>query len=108
MELGDVSTMGDPDMLRRAVRAALEHMARPSQAPRLSVAGRMDGLRPALHIHAEAPPHPIFPPDPEERPSGDPAGAVLGVALASRILASHDGRLEEREGGLWLVFPPAA
>jgi len=108
MELGDVSTMGDPDMLRRAVRAALEHMARPSQAPRLSLAVRMDGLRPALHIHAEAPPHPIFPPDPEERPSGDPAGAVLGVALASRILASHDGRLEEREGCLWLVFPPAA
>ena len=52
MELGDVSTMGDPDMLRRAVRAALEHMARPSQTPRLSLAVRMDGLRPALHIHA--------------------------------------------------------
>src|ERR1700738_2563706 len=63
MELGDVSTVGDADMLRRA----------------------------------EAPPHPIFPPDPEERPSGDPAGAVLGIALASRILAAHDGRLEERE-----------
>jgi len=108
MELGDIRTVGDADMLRRAVRAALEHMARASQTPRLSIAGRMDGPHPALHIRAEAPPQPIFPPDPEERPSGDPAGAVLGVALASRILASHDGRLEEREGGLWLVFPPEA
>ncbi len=108
MELGDIRTLGDADMLRRAVRAALEHMARASQTPRLSLAGRMDGSSPVLHIRAEAPPHPIFPPDPEERPSGDPAGAVLGVALASRILASHDGRLEEREGGLWLVFPPEA
>ena len=106
MELGDIRTVGDADMLRRAVRAALEHMARASQTPRLSIAGRMDGTHPALHIRAEAPPQPIFPADPEDRPSGDPAGAVLGVALASRILASHDGRLEEREGGLWLVFPP--
>jgi len=108
LELGDASTVGDAEMLRRAVRASLEHMARGSQKPRLSIVARADGANPALHIRAETAPQPVLPPDPEERPSGDPAGAVLGFALAARILASHDGRLEEREGGLWLVLPPAA
>ena len=51
---------------------------------------------------------PLVPPEPEDRPSGDPTGAVLGFALASRILGFYGGRVEEREGGLWLVFPPAA
>jgi hypothetical protein len=50
----------------------------------------------------------VVPPDPEDRPTGDPLGAVLGFALASRILACHGGKLEERDGGLWLAFPPAA
>jgi len=108
VELGTACTIGDGDMLRRAVRASLEHMARGSPGPRLSVAARADGSNPALHIRAETAPVPLVPPEPEERPSGDPAGAVLGFALASRILGSHGGRLEEREGGLWLVFPPAA
>jgi signal transduction histidine kinase len=108
LELGEASTVGDADMLRKAVRASLEHMARASQNPRLSLMARADGPNPALHIRAEAPPAPVVPPDPEDRASGDPAGAVLGFALASRILSCHDGRLEEREGGLWLVFPPAA
>jgi K+-sensing histidine kinase KdpD len=108
VELDDAATLGDAEMLRRAVRASLEHMARGAQKPRLSLAGRADNGKPALHIRAEAPPSPMMPPDPEERPSGDPAGAVLGFALASRILAAHGGALEEREGGLWLVFPPAA
>jgi K+-sensing histidine kinase KdpD len=108
LELGDAATVGDADMLRRAVRAALEHMARPAQTPRLSIACRADGPNPALHIRAEGSPAPVVPPDPEDRPTGDPLGAVLGFALASRILACHGGKLEERDGGLWLAFPPAA
>ncbi|HYS07859.1 MAG TPA: histidine kinase dimerization/phospho-acceptor domain-containing protein [Myxococcales bacterium] len=108
LELGDAATVGDTEMLRRAVRASLEHMARSSQMPRLSIAARAEGASPAIYIRAESPPQPVIPPDPEERPSGDPAGAVLGFALAARILACHDGRLEEREGGLLLVLPPAA
>jgi len=109
VELDDATTIGDAEMLRRAVRAALEHMARGStQKSRLSIGGRGENGKPALLIRAEAPPSPIVPPDPEERPSGDPAGAVLGFALASRILSAHGGALEEREGGLWLTFPAAA
>jgi K+-sensing histidine kinase KdpD len=107
LELGDSVTVGDGDMLRRAVRVSLEHMARNSPKPRLSIAARADGRNPALHVRAEEAPKPVIPPDPEDRPSGDPAGAVLGFVLASRILHSHGGRLEERDGGLWLVFPPA-
>ncbi len=107
LELGDACTVGDAEMLRRAVRVSLEHMARASQKQRLSIVVRADGENPAIHIRAETPPERVVPPDPEEQPSGDPAGAVLGFALASQILASHQGRLEERDGGLFLVLPPA-
>ena len=109
VELDDAATLGDAEMLRRALRLSLEHMARGSaQKSRLSLAARAHDGKPALLIRAETPPSPVVPPEPEERPSGDPAGAVLGFALASRILNAHGGALEEREGGLWLVFPPAA
>jgi K+-sensing histidine kinase KdpD len=107
LELGDSATIGDGEMLRRAVRTSLEHMARSSPKPRLSIAARADGSNPALHVRAETPPSPVIPPDPEERPTGDPTGAVLGFALASRILSYHGGKLEERDAGLWLLFPPA-
>jgi signal transduction histidine kinase len=109
LELDDLATVGDLDMLRRAVRLSLEHMARVSpNKPRLSLATRPDGANVALFIRAEALPASLIPPDPEERPSGDPTGAVLGFELASRILDAHGARIEEREGGLWLSFPPAA
>jgi K+-sensing histidine kinase KdpD len=107
LELDEASTVGDVEMLRRAVRLLLEHMARPSREPRLSISGRADGNCPALHIRAEAAPNPLVPPAPEERPSGDPTGAVLGFELATHILTSQGGRVEERDGGLWLVFAPA-
>lgn len=107
VDIGDVSTVGDAEMLRRAVRVAVEHMARAASNPRLTLASRPDGGQPALHIRADVPPSPLVPPEPEERPSGDPAGAVLGFALATRILESHGGRVEERDGGLCLVFPAA-
>jgi K+-sensing histidine kinase KdpD len=109
VELNDAAILGDAEMLRRALRLSLEHMARGSaQKSRLSLAARSHDGKPALLIRAEIAPSPVVPPEPEERPSGDPAGAVLGFALASRILNAHGGALEEREGGLWLVFPPAA
>ena len=105
LELEEASTVGDVEMLRRALRLSLEHMARASPDPRLSISGRADGERPALHIRAETAPKPLVPPAPEERPSGDPTGAVLGFDLATQILLSQGGRVEERDGGLWLVFP---
>jgi two-component system sensor histidine kinase KdpD len=108
VDLAETATMGDAEMLRRAVRLSLEHMARPSTEPRLTITTHSDGGQPALHVRAEIPPSPLVPPDPEERPSGDPIGGVLGYALAHRILEAHGGRLEERDGGLWLQFPPAA
>lgn len=108
VEVDDAATTGDADMLRRAVRLSLEHMARASPTPRLSIAVRPDGEHITLCIRAETCPTPLIPPEPEERPTGDPTGAVLGFALASRILEAHGGRIEEREGGLWLSFPEAA
>ena len=105
LELDEASTVGDVEMLRRAVRLLLEHMARASPDPRLSISWRADGEAPALHIRAETAPKPLVPPAPEERPSGDPTGAVLGFDLATQILLSQGGRVEERDGGLWLVFP---
>jgi K+-sensing histidine kinase KdpD len=109
VELDDTATVGDIEMLRRAVRLTLEHMARGAASkPRLSIAARAENGKPALLIRAETPPSPLIPPDPEERPSGDPAGAVLGFALASQILGAHGGALQEREGGLWITFPEAA
>lgn len=105
LELDDASTVGDAEMLRRAVRLLLEYMAHASPEPRLSISGRAEGKSPALHIRAETAPTPLLPPAPEERPTGDPTGAVLGFALATEILVSQGGRVEERDGGLWLVFP---
>ena len=108
VEAGEETTAGDGEMLKRAVRLALEHMARGAPGQRLSLAVRRDRESPALCIRAETPPAQIVPPHPEERPSGDTAGAVLGFALASRILETHGGRIEERDGALWLLFPAAA
>ena len=91
---------GDLEMLKRAVRAAIEHMARGSPKPLLSI--RSDG--PVLSIRADTPPSPLIPPPPEERQSGDPTGAVLGFALAAAILDAHGGRIEDRDGALALLF----
>ena len=92
---------GDGELLRKALRAAIEYVARASPQPRLSFAMR-DG---ALLIRAETPPAQLIPPDPEDRASGDPSGAVLGFALAARILEAHGGRIEERDGALALILP---
>jgi len=45
------------------------------------------------------------PPIPEERPSGDPTGAVLGFALAETILRAHGGSVVERDNALFVNVP---
>lgn len=101
IEVDGAQVSCDGEMMRRALRAALEYMARSSPQPRLSIAARDN----VLQIRAEAGPNPLLPPPPEERPSGDPTGSVLGFALAARILEAHGGHIEERDGALALVFP---
>ena len=93
---------GDPEMTKRAVRLAIEHVARGSgpKAPRVSI----EALDRVIRISAETLPAPLVPPAPEERPTGDPLGGVLGFALAARILEAQGGRLEERDGALAVVF----
>jgi len=99
LELGEVRTSVDPDMLRRALRAAFEYVARASPKPRLSIAAKPG---PQIVVRAETMPVPVVAPAPEDRPSGDPTGAVLNFALASRIIESHGGSIEERDGALVL------
>ncbi len=91
----------DGEILRRALRALFEHMARASEKPKLSIESR-EG---ALHVRAETPPSPLIPPEPEERPPGDATGAVLGFALAVAIVEAHGGKVEERDGGLAVTLP---
>ena len=104
LEVGQGEVAGDGEMLKRALRYALEHMARPSAKPRLTIASRPSGEQQELHIKSDQPPAPVMPPDPEDRASGDPLGAVLGFELLTRILELHGGRVEERDGGLSLFF----
>jgi K+-sensing histidine kinase KdpD len=92
---------GDGEMLKRAVRAVIEHLARSAAEPKLSLTGRES----SLFVRPSAPAAPLVPPVPEERPAGDPTGSVLGYALAEHILAAHGGRIEERDGGLLVTFP---
>lgn len=99
-EVGEGQTTGDLEMLRRAVRLAIEHVARAAPNTKVSIASQGN----ALVIRGDPPPSPLIPPDPEDRPSGDPSGSVLGYALAVRILEAHGGRIEERDGALVLSF----
>ncbi len=100
VELGAGGVTGDGEMLRRAVRMMVEHFARAGQNPRLSITAQGN----ALLVRSDTPPSPLVPPSPEDRPSGDPLGGVLGYALAARILEAHGGRIEERDGGLAMVL----
>jgi signal transduction histidine kinase len=103
LEVGDLRTTCDSDMMRKALKAAFEYVAKASPKPRLSIAARPG---PVLLVRAETLPAPLLPPDPEDRASGDPTGAVLGFALASRILEAHGGRIEERDGALAFLLAP--
>ena len=101
VDVAPLAAAGDAEMLKRAVRLAIEYVSRAAPKEMLSISSR-EG--PVLLVRAATPPSPLLPPDPEERPSGDPTGSVLGFALAKRILEAHGGRLEDRDGSLALVF----
>jgi signal transduction histidine kinase len=102
VELSDLRTTCDSDMMRKALKAAFEYVAKAGPKQRLSISAKAG---PILFIRAEAMPQPLLPPEPEDRASGDPTGAVLGFALAARILESHGGSIEERDAALALKLP---
>lgn len=108
LDLPQGSVSGDVDMLRRGLRALLEHLARGVPEPMLTIVGHVGNGHCTLLLRAEVPPEPLVPPDPEDRASGDPTGGVLGYALAEHILLVHAGKLEERDGGLLVTLPAAA
>lgn len=100
-----VQVAGDQDMLKRAIRMLLEHLARGAAGTRLSVVGRSGPEGAQLVLRAEPVPEKLVPPIPEERPSGDPTGAVLGFSLAETILRAHSGSVEERDNALFVILP---
>jgi K+-sensing histidine kinase KdpD len=103
---GQVQVSGDGEMLRRGLRAVLEHMSKGAGgAARITVVGRALPTGGELIVRSSEPPHPMVPPVAEDRPSGDPAGTVLGYALAETIFAVHGGALHEREGALVISLP---
>ena len=107
VDVGEAGVVGDSEMLKRALRGAIEQMARSSSGSRLTISTQAAQTAVELQIRAEKPLERPIPPDPEDRASGDPSGSVLGYALAARILDSHGGKIEEREGGIALSFPAA-
>jgi hypothetical protein len=99
----EVLVTGDLEMLRRGLRLVLEHMARGGQG--LTLVGHAAPSGSELLVRSSAPPNPLVPPVPEERPSGDPTGSVLGYVLAETIFAAHGGSVQEREGALLVSLP---
>ena len=103
---GDVVVTGDGEMLRRGMRVLFEHMAKGTGGhSNLSVIGHAIPSGGELVVRSSAPPDPLVPPAAEERPASDPAGTVLGYALAEAILAAHGGSLQERDGALVVTLP---
>src|SRR5438067_5400820 len=100
-----VQVAGDQDMLKRAIRLLLEHLARGTSGARVSVVGRSAPEGAQIVLRVDPRPERIVPPVPEDRTSGDPHGAVLGFSLAETILRAHAGTIEERDGGLLVAFP---
>lgn len=98
---------GDAELLRRALRAALETLARAAPEGRISVVGTSSEGHVKLVLRGDGLPRPLMPPMPEDRTSGDPAGAVLGFELCLLVLAAHGGGVEENEQGLFLRLPQA-
>jgi K+-sensing histidine kinase KdpD len=101
---GQVLVSGDVEILRRGLRLVLEHMAKGGQA-RLTLVGHAAPAGAELLVRSSEPPDPLVPPVPEDRPSGDPRGSVLGYALAETIFAAQGGSLLEREGALLIALP---
>jgi K+-sensing histidine kinase KdpD len=100
-----VRVAGDQDMLKRGIRLLLEHLGRSSGGTRVSVVGRSAPEGAQVVLRADPKPDRLVPPLPEERPAGDPTGAVLGFSLAETILRAHGGSIEEREGALFVLLP---
>jgi K+-sensing histidine kinase KdpD len=95
----------DQDMLKRAMRLLLEHLSRGAAGTRISVVGRTTPDGAQLVLRADPVPEKLVPPIPEERPSGDTTGAVLGFSLAETIVRAHGGSLEERDNALFVNLP---
>jgi K+-sensing histidine kinase KdpD len=103
---GTVRVKGDGEMLRRGIRVVCEHMAQGGAAQaKLSIVGHAVSSGAELVVRSSAPPAPLVPLAPEDRPSGDPAGTVLGYALAEAIITAHAGTLRERDGALVVSLP---
>jgi signal transduction histidine kinase len=100
-----VQVAADQDMLKRAIRLLLEHLARGAAGARISVVARTASEGAQLVLRADPVPEKLVPPVPEERPSGDPTGAVLGYSLAEAILSAHQGSVAERDKALLVVLP---
>jgi len=100
-----VQVAGDQDMLKRAFRLLLEHLARGAAGARISSVGRSAPEGAQLVLRADPVPEKLVPPVPEERPSGDPTGAVLGFQLAETILSAHQGSVAERDKALVVILP---
>jgi K+-sensing histidine kinase KdpD len=101
-----VRVSGDGEMLRRGIRVLLEYMASGGAGqPKLSIVGHATPTGGEVFVRSSSPPAPLVPLAPEERPSGDPAGTVLGYALAEAILGAHGGSLRDRDGGLVITLP---
>jgi K+-sensing histidine kinase KdpD len=103
---GQALVTGDADMLRRGIRVLLEYMAISATGhAQLSVVGHATPSGSELVVRSSTPPNPLVPPHPEERASGDPAGTVLGYALAEAIVAAHGGSIQARDGALVVTLP---
>ena len=103
---GQLLVNGDGEMLRRGVRAVLEHVTKGGGAQaRLTIVGRALPGGGELIVRSSEPPDPLVPPVAEERASGDPLGTVLGYALAETVFSAHGGKLQEREGALVISLP---
>jgi hypothetical protein len=98
----------DPELVKRALRALVERVARFGEGP-LSIVGGSDGPLATLWIgRPGAAPSELVPPPPEEQTGGDPDGAVLGYELAQSVARAHRGFVEARDGGLVFAIPAAS
>jgi K+-sensing histidine kinase KdpD len=104
----DLSVRGDAEYLRRGLRGVLETVSRASPSAAISLLGGSAEGEVFLVVRGEGLQRPLAPAAPEERPSGDPFGAVLGFALCEAVFAAHGGRVEEKGEGLYLRFGRSA
>jgi signal transduction histidine kinase len=100
-----LAVRGDLELLRRAIRGALETLARAAPEERFSLVGHGDGATVRLLVRGEGLRRPLRPPAPEDRPTTDPAGAVFAFMLCEAVLTAHGGAVEEIDDALVLRLP---